>query len=117
VASVLEIDRALRAGPRLRNDVVFVFSDGQDNGDLGAAAFAGQSQLMRGTEAMFNWDIPGSHGPAYALGNNSSRLSSSAPSTRRRTPGLRAASVAVPRRGKGRGAQPAHVGVRGTSDD
>ncbi|MFL5852796.1 MAG: M28 family peptidase [Solirubrobacteraceae bacterium] len=46
VANVLEVARALRAGPRLRNDVIFVFSDGEENGDLGAAAFAGQSPLM-----------------------------------------------------------------------
>jgi Zn-dependent M28 family amino/carboxypeptidase len=68
VASVFKIARALRAGPRLRNDVVVVFSDGEEKGDLGAAAFAGQSPLMRGIDVVFNSDVSGSHGPGVCAG-------------------------------------------------
>ena len=74
VASVLEIARALKAGPPLRNDVLFVFSDGEENGDLGAAAFAEQSPLMRDVDVVVNWDNAGSHGLALLLGTNSSWL-------------------------------------------
>ena len=64
----------MRAGPPLRNDVVFVFSDGEENSDLGAAAFAGQSPLMKDIDAVMNWDVSGSHGLAVMLGTNSSWL-------------------------------------------
>ena len=74
VASVLEAARALRAGPPLRNDVVFVFSDGEENSDLGAAAFAGQSPLMKDIDAVMNWDVSGSHGLPVMLGTNSAWL-------------------------------------------
>lgn len=39
VASLLESMRALAEGPQLRNDVVFLFSDGEEAGWLGAKAF------------------------------------------------------------------------------
>jgi acetylornithine deacetylase/succinyl-diaminopimelate desuccinylase-like protein len=39
VVTVLETMRALQAGPPLRNDVIAVFTDGEEVGDLGAAAF------------------------------------------------------------------------------
>ena len=74
VASVLEAARALRAGPPLRNDVVLVFSDGEENSDLGAAAFAGQSPLMKDIDAVMNWDVSGSHGLPVMLGTNSAWL-------------------------------------------
>ena len=74
VASVLEAARALRAGPPLRNDVIFVFSDGEENSDLGAAAFAGQSPLMKDIDAVMNWDVSGSHGLPVMLGTNSAWL-------------------------------------------
>jgi hypothetical protein len=39
VATVLEVARALRAGPAPRNDVDFLFTDGEESGLLGAQAF------------------------------------------------------------------------------
>jgi hypothetical protein len=39
VASMLETMRALEAGPPLKNDVVFLFTDGEEMGWLGAKAF------------------------------------------------------------------------------
>ena len=44
VANVLEVARALRAGPRLRNDVIFVFSDGEENGDLARPPSPGRAR-------------------------------------------------------------------------
>src|SRR5215211_5206464 len=40
VAAMLETMRALKAGPPLKNDVVFLFTDGEELGWLGAKAFA-----------------------------------------------------------------------------
>jgi acetylornithine deacetylase/succinyl-diaminopimelate desuccinylase-like protein len=39
VAALLEILRALRGGSSLRNDVIFAFTDGEEDGGLGAQAF------------------------------------------------------------------------------
>jgi Peptidase family M28 len=74
VATLLEAARALRAGPPLRNDVLLVFSDAEENGDLGAAAFAAQSPLIRDVDVALNWETAGSHGPSMLLGSNSSWL-------------------------------------------
>ena len=74
VATLLETARALRAGAPLRNDVLLVFSDAEENGDLGAAAFAGQSPLIRDVDVVLNWETAGSHGPSILLGSNSSWL-------------------------------------------
>jgi hypothetical protein len=74
VATLLESARALQAGAPLRNDVLLVFSDAEENGDLGAAAFAGQSPLIRDIDVALNWETAGSHGPSMLLGSNSSWL-------------------------------------------
>lgn len=65
VAAVLESARALRAGPRLRNDVLFVFTDGEESQDIGAHAFATQNPAMRGVSTVVNFDTSGSHGAVY----------------------------------------------------
>jgi len=74
VAAVLEAARAVLAGGPLSNDVLLVFSDAEENGDLGAAAFAEQSPLMRDIDVVLNWETAGSHGPSMLLGANSSWL-------------------------------------------
>jgi acetylornithine deacetylase/succinyl-diaminopimelate desuccinylase-like protein len=38
VATLLETLRALRGGPSLRNDVIFAFTDGEEDGGLGSQA-------------------------------------------------------------------------------
>ncbi|MDE2150286.1 MAG: M20/M25/M40 family metallo-hydrolase, partial [Gammaproteobacteria bacterium] len=45
VATMLEIARALRAGPTPQASVIFLFSDGEEEGLLGASAFAHISPL------------------------------------------------------------------------
>jgi len=47
VAVLLETARAIKAGPSLRRDLIFVFSDGHENGLLGAEAFAHFDVLAR----------------------------------------------------------------------
>ncbi|HEX7317501.1 MAG TPA: M20/M25/M40 family metallo-hydrolase [Pyrinomonadaceae bacterium] len=66
VATMLETARALKAGGTpLKNDVVFLFTDGEEAGLLGANAFAAEHPLTRGAGVMLNFEARGSGGPAY----------------------------------------------------
>lgn len=62
VAVLLETLRALRTGPPLRNDLIFLFTDGEETGLLGAKAFL----EARGAEVglAMNFESRGSHGPS-----------------------------------------------------
>lgn len=76
VVTLLETLRALRAGPPLRNDVIFVFSDAEEVGDLGAHAFATQHPWMRDVRLALNFESQGAGGPAllYATSDGNRRL-------------------------------------------
>ena len=63
VAAMLETMRALKAGPPLKNDVVFLFTDGEEMGWLGAKAFAEQHPEMRNIEVAFAFEGWPSSGP------------------------------------------------------
>lgn len=64
VASLLETLRALRAGARLRNDVIAVFSDGEEVELLGAEAFVAQHPWARDAALALNFEFRGNRGPA-----------------------------------------------------
>ncbi len=64
VVSILEAVRALKAGPPLKNDVIVLFSDAEEEGLLGARAFAADSAWMRGIRLVVNFDMRGAAGPA-----------------------------------------------------
>ena len=76
VASLLETLRALNAGPPLMNDVIFVFSDAEEVGDLGAHAFATQHRWMSDVRLALNFESQGSAGPAmlYVTSAGNERL-------------------------------------------
>lgn len=61
VASALEIARALKAGPQPARDVVFLFTDGEEGGLLGAEAFA-RHPLARHIGAVVNLEARGGDG-------------------------------------------------------
>jgi len=63
VAAVVEAARALCAGPSLRNDVVFLLTDGEEHGMLGARAFL-RSPPARTVGLVLDLDNPGSSGPS-----------------------------------------------------
>jgi hypothetical protein len=63
VATLLEVARALRAGAPLKNDVVFLFTDAEERGMMGAQAFV-HSAWARNVGLVLNFDSPGSSGPA-----------------------------------------------------
>lgn len=65
VGTMLEACRALRVGRPLRNDVIFLFSDGEERGLNGARAFAEDPDWMNQVGAMLNLEARGVRGPAY----------------------------------------------------
>jgi hypothetical protein len=64
VVTALESMRAMVNSPPLRNDVIFVFSDGEENGDLGAAAFVREHRWASDVRLAINYEAQGSGGPA-----------------------------------------------------
>ncbi|WP_127499857.1 M28 family peptidase [Actinoplanes solisilvae] len=63
-STILETARALLAGPKLRNDVVLVFTDGEEACLCGAKAFVDQHPLARDGGVALNFEARGSSGPA-----------------------------------------------------
>jgi hypothetical protein len=76
VVAVLETLRAVRAGPPLANDLIVVFSDAEENGDLGAVAFATGHPWARDVRLALNFEAQGSRGPAqlYAASPENGKL-------------------------------------------
>ncbi|MET7461277.1 M28 family peptidase [Nonomuraea sp. NPDC005501] len=64
VAAMLETVRALGAGGRLRNDLVLLMSDGEEDGVLGAEAFVREHPLGRKGGVLLNWEARGVGGPS-----------------------------------------------------
>lgn len=62
VATALEIARALVAGPRPRNDVVLLLTDGEEPGLIGAAAYVAQHPDGRIPGVLLNGEGPGNAG-------------------------------------------------------
>ena len=64
VAMELETLRALRSGPPLRNDIVFLFTDSEEGGLLGAKAFVEHHPLAKQAGLVMNFEARGTSGPA-----------------------------------------------------
>lgn len=63
VASLLETLRALKSGPPLKNDVIFLLTDGEEHGLLGARAFAGEHPWAKEVGVVLNFEARGNSGP------------------------------------------------------
>jgi hypothetical protein len=63
VASMLETARALKTGPALTNDVIFLFTDGEEAGLLGAKAFVYNNPAFKDVGLALNFDARGNSGP------------------------------------------------------
>jgi hypothetical protein len=63
VAALLETARALRAGPQLKNDVIFFFTDAEEVGRLGATASAEAHPWAQDIALALNVDAAGTSGP------------------------------------------------------
>lgn len=63
VATMLETLRALKAGPPLSNDVIFLFTDGEELGLLGAKAFVDEHPWAKDVGLVLNFEARGTGGP------------------------------------------------------
>jgi Peptidase family M28 len=62
VAALLETLRALRRGPPLRNDIVFLLTDGEEDGLLGASAFVVEHPWAKDVRVVMNFEGRGNAG-------------------------------------------------------
>jgi peptidase M28-like protein len=64
VAAMLETLRAVKASPPLTNDVIFLFTDGEEAGLLGAQAFVNEHRWAKDVAVALNFEARGNRGPA-----------------------------------------------------
>ena len=64
VAAILEAVRALRSGPALKNDLIVLFTDGEEDGLLGADAFASSHPWFKDAGIVLNFEARGDRGPS-----------------------------------------------------
>jgi hypothetical protein len=62
VAAILETMRALKAGPALRNDLIILFTDGEELGRLGAAGFVEKYPALGNIKVVLNFAMGGDEG-------------------------------------------------------
>jgi hypothetical protein len=65
VVTLLETLRALKAGPPLKNDVICLFTDGEELGLLGARAFVAEHPWAKDVGLALNFEARGSGGPVF----------------------------------------------------
>lgn len=67
-AALLETMRALRAGPPLAHDIIWLFTDGEEVGLLGARAYAADTARLRRTVGVaLNFEGRGNRGPSLTF--------------------------------------------------
>ncbi|NWJ44378.1 MAG: M20/M25/M40 family metallo-hydrolase [Chloroflexi bacterium] len=76
VATLLETARALQKQPALHNDIVFLFTDGEEAGLLGAQAFVDSHPWAKQIGLVLNFDARGTRGPLlmYETSNDNGTL-------------------------------------------
>lgn len=67
VATILETIRAAKAQSPLRNDLIVLFTDGEEFGSLGADLFATSHPWVKGIGVVLNFDNAGAAGPAWMV--------------------------------------------------
>ncbi len=70
VAAMLETIRVLKSGPLLANGVIFLFTDAEESGLLGADGFAAQAGLKDKIGLVLNFDFRGNSGPLLMFETN-----------------------------------------------
>jgi len=71
VAMMIETIRALKSRAPLNNDVIFLFSDGEEIGELGASAFAYQHPWAKDVALVLNFEARGVRGPSILFETSS----------------------------------------------
>jgi peptidase M28-like protein len=76
VAAILEAFRALQTGPRLRNDLLLVITDGEEAGLLGASAFVAEHPWAKDVRVAVNLEARGNAGASqlFETSQNNGRL-------------------------------------------
>jgi len=64
VAVLLETLRALKANPPLKNDTIFLFTDAEEVGLLGAVGFVQEHPLAKEVKVFLNFEARGTSGPS-----------------------------------------------------
>ena len=64
VAAILEAVRALRHHPPLRNDLIVVFTDGEEKGLLGARLFVRDHRWVEDVALVLDFEARGNTGPS-----------------------------------------------------
>ena len=64
VAAILEAMRALKTGPAARNDLIVLFTDGEELGLLGAKAFVETQPALSNIKVVLNFEMRGDYGPS-----------------------------------------------------
>jgi hypothetical protein len=67
IAAMLETARALKDSPALKNDIVFLFTDGEEIGMMGAEAFVSDHSLMKNIGVIFNLEARGNKGTSLTF--------------------------------------------------
>jgi hypothetical protein len=64
VAALLETIRVLKSGPPLKNDIYFIFTDGEEQGLMGAKEFWTKSKHKQKIDMIINFEARGTSGPS-----------------------------------------------------
>src|SRR5437763_11633367 len=75
VGVLVETMRVLKAGPKLRNDVILLITDGEERGMLGAEAFVLYHPWARDVGLVLNFDARGTNGPSVMFQTSSGNAS------------------------------------------
>jgi hypothetical protein len=65
VAAILETVRALKTAPPLDNDVIVLFTDGEESGLLGSRAFVREHAWLSQVGLVLNFEFRGNSGPVW----------------------------------------------------
>lgn len=71
VAAILETIRAVKAGPALRNDLIVLFTDGEELGLLGATGFVETYPALRNIKVVLNFEMRGDQGSSMMFQTSS----------------------------------------------
>lgn len=71
VVALLETARALKSGPPLRNDLLIVFTDSEENASLGARSLVDESPWIKDVGVVLNFEARGSCGPSLMFETSS----------------------------------------------
>ncbi len=71
VAAILEAMRALKTGSAARNDLIVLFTDGEELGLLGAKAFVETQPALSNIKVVLNFEMRGDYGPSMMFQSKS----------------------------------------------